>query len=93
MFHLNIDNAIEYNVMVNYCLALPFLPGGTEVARKFIEENGTTKEHNEFFKIAGITKERIWIQLGAPDLEVVKIETDDLNKMLKDMLLQAIHRL
>ena len=28
--------------------------------------------------------ERIWIQLGAPDLEVVKIETDDLNKMLKE---------
>ena len=93
MFHLNIDNAIEYNVMVNYSLALPFLPGGTEVAKKFIEENGTTKEHNEFFKIAGITKERIWIQRGAPDLEVVNIETDDLNKMLKDMLLQAIHRL
>ena len=84
MFLLNIDNAIEYNVMVNYSLALPFLPGGTEVAKKFIEENGTTKEHNEFFKIAGITKERIWIQLGAPDLEVVKIETDDLNKMLKE---------
>jgi len=75
--------------MVNYCLALPFLPGGTEVARKFIEENGTTKEHNEFFKIAGITKERIWIQLGAPDLEVVKIETDDLNKMLKEYAISS----
>jgi len=75
--------------MVNYCLALPFLPGGTEVARKFIEENGTTKEHNEFFKIAGITQECIWIQRsapgsGAPDLEIVNIETDDLNKMLKE---------
>ncbi len=89
MFHLNIDNAIEYFVMVNYCLALPFLPGGAEVARKFIEENSKTKEHDEFFKIAGITRERIWIQRsvpgsGAPDLEIVNIETNDLNKMLKE---------
>jgi hypothetical protein len=41
------------------------------------------------FKIAGITKERIWIQRsapgsGAPDLEIVNIEADDLNKMLKE---------
>jgi hypothetical protein len=75
--------------MVNYCLALPFLPGSVELAMKFIEENGKTKEHNEFFKIAGITRERIWVQRstlgsGTPDLEIVNIETNDLNKMLKE---------
>jgi hypothetical protein len=42
--------------MVNYCLALPFLPGGPELAKRFMEENGTTREHDEFFKIAGITE-------------------------------------
>ena len=62
--------------MVNYCLALPFLPGGTELAKSFTEENGMTKEHDEFFKMAGITPERIWIQRStpgtrAPDLEIV----------------------
>jgi hypothetical protein len=88
-FHLNIQNVFESSGMVNYCLALPFLPGGTELAKKFTEENGTTKEHDEFFKIARITQERIWIQRsapgsGAPDLEIVNIETDDLDKMLKE---------
>ena len=75
--------------MVNYCLALPFLPWGAELAKRFTEENGTTKEHDEFFKIAGINQERIWIQRGAPvsgapDLEIVIIEADDLNEMLKE---------
>ena len=52
--------------MVTYCLALPFLRGGLELAKRFTEENGTTKEHDEFFKIAGITQERIWVQRGIP---------------------------
>ncbi len=26
--------------MINYCLALPYLPGGIELAKKFAEENG-----------------------------------------------------
>lgn len=74
--------------MVKYCLALPFLPGGPELAKRFTEENGTTMEHDEFFKMCGITQEHIWIQRsppgsGAPDLEVVCIETDDPKKMLK----------
>ena len=75
--------------MVNYCLALPYLPGGIELQKKFVQENGNTKEHNEFYGIAGISREHIWIQRsppgsGAPDLEVVSIETDDLANMLKE---------
>jgi hypothetical protein len=76
--------------MVNYCLALPYLPGGIELAKKFAQENGNTKEHDEFYRIAGISRETIWIQQsppgsgGAPDLEVVSIETDDLANMLKE---------
>lgn len=73
--------------MVNYCLAVPFLPGGLELAKQFAKENGTTKEHDEFFKIAGICREQIWIQhsppgSNAPDFEIVSIETDDPKKVL-----------
>lgn len=75
--------------MVNYYLALPFLPGGVEVARKFAQENTNTGEHDEFYRIAGISREHIWIQhslpaTGSPDLEVVSIETDDPASTLKE---------
>jgi hypothetical protein len=74
--------------MVIYCFALPFVQGGLEVAKKFAQENTNTKEHDEFYKLAGITRENIWIQRsspgsGAPDLEVVSTETDDLANMFK----------
>jgi hypothetical protein len=43
--------------MINYCLALPLLPGRIELAKKFAEENGGhNKEHNEFYKTAGIPR-------------------------------------
>ena len=75
--------------MVNYCLALPYLPGGPELAKKFVQENGNTKEHDEFYKIAGISRESVWIQRstpgsGTPDLEVVSMETHDPANMLKE---------
>jgi hypothetical protein len=41
--------------MTNYCLALPHLPGGLGLGRKFaVEECGHSKEHDEFYKIAGL---------------------------------------
>ena len=75
--------------MVNYCLTLPYLPGGVELAKNFVQENGNTKEHNEFYRIAGISREHIWIQRSppgsdAPDLNVVSLETDDPDNMLKE---------
>jgi hypothetical protein len=75
--------------MVNYCFALPFTQGGLELAKKFAKENTKTKEHDEFYKLAGISREQIWIQCspqgsGAPDLEVVSIETHDPTNMLKE---------
>ena len=76
--------------MTNYCLALPYLPGALELAKKFAEEEcGHTQEHDEFYKIAGVTRENVWIQRsppgsGAPDLEVISIETDDISKTLKE---------
>ncbi len=70
--------------MVNYCLALPILPGkGMELVKKFAQEHGShTKEHDEFYRIAGISREQVWIQRsppgsGAPDLEIVSIETNN----------------
>jgi hypothetical protein len=53
------------------------------------EECGHSKEHDEFYKIAGVARENFWIQRGppgsgAPDLEIVSLETDDPAKMLKE---------
>lgn len=76
--------------MTNYCLALPYLPGRLELARKFAtEECGHSKEHDEFYKIAGVTRENVWIQKSppgssGPDLEIVSLETQDPAKMLKE---------
>jgi hypothetical protein len=37
---------------------LPFLPGGIDLAKKFAQENGgSNKEHDEFYKSAGISRE------------------------------------
>ena len=79
----------EFTEIVNYCLAFPYLPGGAELAKKFAQENGNTKEHDEFYRIAGISREHVWIQRsppgsGAPDLEVISIETHDPANMLKE---------
>lgn len=69
--------------MVNYCLAIPVLPENMEFVKKFTQEHGGhTKEHDEFYRIAGITREQIWIQhsppgSGAPYLQIVSIETND----------------
>ena len=76
--------------MTNYCLALPYLPGGIEVGGKFaVDECGHSKEHDEFYKVAGVNRVNIWIRRsppgsGAPDLEMVDPETDDPAKMLKE---------
>jgi hypothetical protein len=78
--------------MSNYCLVLPYLPGGIELARKFANEHGDhNKEHDEFYKIAGITRENAWIQRsppgsGSPDLGIASLETTDVAKMLKEFV-------
>src|SRR5574341_2478977 len=76
--------------MTYYCLVLPFLPGGIELARKFAAEyGGHSEEHDEFYRIAGVLRENVWIQRsppgsGSPDFEVVSLETNDLVNMLKE---------
>lgn len=43
--------------MTNYCLALTYHPGGLELGRKFAEEECEhSKEHDEFYKIAGVAR-------------------------------------
>jgi hypothetical protein len=89
MWFIYICSVCKFTEMINYCLALPYLPGGPDIAKRFAQEHGNTKEHDEFYRIAGISRETIWIQRsppgsGAPDLEVVSIETDDLANMLKE---------
>ena len=76
--------------MVNYCLVVPILPGKIGLCKKFEEENGgNNKEHDQFYKIAGVSRERVWIQRspagnGAPDLEIVSLETEDPSKTLRE---------
>ena len=75
--------------MVNYCFALPYLPGGIELAKKFFQENGHTKQHDDFYRIAGVSSKRVWIQRspegsGKPDLEVVSLETHNPGHTLKE---------
>jgi hypothetical protein len=39
------------------------LPGKIELAKKFVGENGGhSKEHDEFYKIVGVSREQVWIQ-------------------------------
>lgn len=76
--------------MVNYCLVVPLLPGKMELSKKFEEQNGgNNKEHDEIYKNVGVTREQVWIQRspagsGAPDLEIVSLETEDPAKTLKE---------
>jgi hypothetical protein len=75
--------------MVNYCFALPILPGGLEHIKKFAQENTNTMEHDEFYQIAGISREHVWIQPAPPgsgvaDLTIVSIETENPPQMFKE---------
>lgn len=54
-----------------------------------LKKNTNTKEHDEFYKLAGIISENVWIRRstpgsGAPDLEAISIETNDPANMLKE---------
>jgi hypothetical protein len=76
--------------MVNYCFALSYIQGGLELAKEFAKENTKTKEHDEFYKLAGISREQIWIQRSrpgsrAPDVEIISIERHDPANMLKEL--------
>jgi hypothetical protein len=57
---------------------------------KFAEENcGHTEEHDEFYKLAGISREQVWIQRSpsgsdAPDLGEIRIETEDPANTMKE---------
>ena len=66
-----------------FCIA--FLPSGTHPTKKFSEDNcRSNNDHDEFYRTAGISCEQVWIQhsppeSGAPDLEVVSLETNDIS--------------
>lgn len=46
--------------MGNYCFTVPILPGEIELVRKWNQENIVdNKEHDEVFKIAGISREQV----------------------------------
>ena len=78
---------------VNYCFVLPYLLGGVELAKKFAQENGHGKDHDDFYKAASISRERVWIQrappgTGAPDVEIISIDANDpANSLLLQIIL------
>ena len=84
-----IDESMETNNN-NYCFTIPILPGGIELMKKWNEENiVNNQEHDAVFMAAGITHEQVWIQhsppgSGAPDLEIVSLETEDPAMTLKE---------
>jgi len=75
--------------MVNYCFVIPILEGLIELVKEFSRENTHTTEHDEFYQIAGVSREQAWIQLsptisGMPDFEVISMETKDPAHMFKE---------
>lgn len=46
----------------NYCFIAPILPAGIEWMKKWNEENIVyNKEHETVFRLAGISREQVWI--------------------------------
>ena len=47
----------------NYCFIAHILTGGIELIKKWNEENiVNNKEHDTVFRLAGISREQVWIQ-------------------------------
>jgi NADPH-dependent ferric siderophore reductase len=72
--------------MVNYCFAVPILPGGIELMKKWNEENVVNnKEHDTVLKAAGISRETVWVQHHSQqgDLAIASYETDDPEQSFK----------
>ena len=46
--------------MTNYCFAVPILPGGIGLMKKWNQENiVNNKEHDAVFEAAGISREQV----------------------------------
>ena len=72
--------------LVNYCFAVPKLPGGIELMKRWNEENiVTNKEHDAVLKAAGISREQVWIQHSSQqgDLAIASYETEDPEQSFK----------
>ena len=71
----------------NYCFIAPVLPGGIELMKKWNEENiVNNKEHDTIFKLAGISREQVWIQhlpQQNQDFVVASYETSDPEQSFK----------
>jgi hypothetical protein len=71
--------------MANYCFAVPILPGGEKLMKKWIQEDTVNNaEHDKVFRSAGVSREQIWIQ-NTPQgaLAVVSFEVKDLGQAFK----------
>jgi hypothetical protein len=67
--------------MTDYCFAVPILPGGADLLKKFVEDNYVDGiDHDAVLRAAGISHEQIWIQRmahGSGDFAIVRMETKD----------------
>ena len=71
--------------MTNYCFAVPILPGGIELMKKWNQENTVNnKEHDAVFEAAGISREQVWIQHSSQgDFAVANYETTNPEQSFK----------
>jgi hypothetical protein len=71
--------------MTNYCFAVPILPGGIELMKKWNQENiVNNEEHDAVFTAAGISREQVWIQRSSQgDFAVASYETDNPEQSFK----------
>src|SRR5215208_1798865 len=71
----------------NYCFTIPILTGGIELMKKWNEENiVNNKEHDTVFRLAGISREQVWIQhlpQQNQDFVVASYETSDPKQSFK----------
>ena len=71
--------------MTNYCFAVPILPGGIELMKKWNQENiVNNKEHDAVFEAAGISREQVCIQHSSQgDFAVASYETTNPEQSFK----------
>jgi hypothetical protein len=87
---------INHNKLLFCCT---ILPGKTDLVRKFEKENSIhDKEHDEFYKSAGISREQSWVQSAPPggsqgilDFEVVSMELEDPVRIFKEFATSSLH--
>jgi len=69
---------------MNYCFAVPILPGGQKAMADWARHEIPSQGHAEVFHAAGIRREQVWVQpTPMGDLAVVSFEVEDPAKAMR----------